>query len=632
VAAAHWYRLAAAEGNTRAQINLGFLYEKGLGVERDPVEALRWYRRASGLVDDLVLDPGTVNPPAAIDAPQKQEALEDFNRQVTQLEKDTLRLNKQLEETQRQLDEAHRELEQKRVLEIQESKSSSEQLQQADARSSAKERELQALKSRIDQQQGQVGTLQSELDATLAQLAKARIALEQSQYEGQAQLSELEQTKAALAQYEQISAADKAEVARLERLWQQRESEIARQDTEMQRLQARIDQLDAEAESYRSRLAEQDSYKAAIEQGNLTGPSITMIDPQLTGTRSTPTVSLRSNLEQRQIIGQISAPAGLLSLTINDQSVSLNEQGVFRAQVPVGGSRTPVSVIAIDKQGKRASTDFVLQSLPETPAQKSVEMAGEVAIEIPDVNFGKYHALVIGIDDYQSLPRLQTAVNDANAVADILKNKYGFQVTKLLNASRYDILSALNTLREKLTSDDNLLIYYAGHGELERVNMRGHWLPADAEPDNTANWLSNVAVTDMLNIINAKQILVVADSCYSGALTRSALSQLKGGLTEKERLNWLKVMAKKRSRTVLTSGGLEPTLDEGGGGHSVFARALLDVLESNDRVLEGGQLYKEVSAQVAYAAARLRFNQVPEYAPVKYTGHEGGDFFLVPAL
>jgi hypothetical protein len=136
----------------------------------------------------------------------------------------------------------------------------------------------------------------------------------------------------------------------------------------------------------------------------------------------------------------------------------------------------------------------------------------------------------------------------------------------------------------------------------------------------------------MLNIINAKQILVVADSCYSGALTRSALSQLKGGLTEKERLNWLKVMAKKRSRTVLTSGGLEPTLDEGGGGHSVFARALLDVLESNDRVLEGGQLYKEVSAQVAYAAARLRFNQVPEYAPVKYTGHEGGDFFLVPAL
>jgi hypothetical protein len=103
-------------------------------------------------------------------------------------------------------------------------------------------------------------------------------------------------------------------------------------------------------------------------------------------------------------------------------------------------------------------------------------------------------------------------------------------------------------------------------------------------------------------------------------------------MTEQERLNWLKTMAKKRSRTVLTSGGLEPTLDEGGAGHSVFARALLEVLQSNNEVLDGRHLYQEVSARVAYAASRMRFEQVPEYAPVKHSGHEGGDFFLVPVL
>jgi hypothetical protein len=64
----------------------------------------------------------------------------------------------------------------------------------------------------------------------------------------------------------------------------------------------------------------------------------------------------------------------------------------------------------------------------------------------------------------------------------------------------------------------------------------------------------------------------------------------------------------------------------------VFAKALLDVLETNSEVLDGLHLYKEVSARVAFAAAGLNFEQVPEYAPIKYTGHEGGDFFLVPEI
>ena len=37
-----------------------------------------------------------------------------------------------------------------------------------------------------------------------------------------------------------------------------------------------------------------------------------------------------------------------------------------------------------------------------------------------EVNFGRYHALVIGINDYQHLPQLKTAVNDATAVADLM--------------------------------------------------------------------------------------------------------------------------------------------------------------------------------------------------------------------
>ena len=130
--------------------------------------------------------------------------------------------------------------------------------------------------------------------------------------------------------------------------------------------------------------------------------------------------------------------------------------------------------------------------------------------------------------------------------------------------------------------------------------------------------------------MKAKQVMLVVDSCYSGALTRSSVSRLGAGMTADERLHWLRTMATRRSRTALTSGGLAPVMDAGGGRHSVFAKALLEVLEANADTLDGQRLHREVAARVAYAAANLRFDQVPEYAPIRFAGHEAGEFFLVP--
>jgi hypothetical protein len=91
-------------------------------------------------------------------------------------------------------------------------------------------------------------------------------------------------------------------------------------------------------------------------------------------------------------------------------------------------------------------------------------------------------------------------------------------------------------------------------------------------------------------------------------------------------------MAEKRSRTALTSGDLKPVIDRGGGEHSVFAKALLDVLIENDDVLEGQNLHKEVSGRVTYAASAVEVEQVPQYAPIRYAGHESGEFFFVPSM
>lgn len=137
----------------------------------------------------------------------------------------------------------------------------------------------------------------------------------------------------------------------------------------------------------------------------------------------------------------------------------------------------------------------------------------------------------------------------------------------------------------------------------------------DGHADSNTEWISTVAITDLIGAISAKHVLLVVDSCYSGALTRSALARLEAGMSEEARRHWLEVVAAKRSRTNLSSGDLKPVLDIGGGEHSVFAKAWLDVLKNNDDILEGQRVYREIAARVAYAADASSSSRSPSTRP-----------------
>ena len=116
--------------------------------------------------------------------------------------------------------------------------------------------------------------------------------------------------------------------------------------------------------------------------------------------------------------------------------------------------------------------------------------------------------------------------------------------------------------------------------------------------------------------------MVVADSCYSGTLTRSTPRGIRVGQRTPD---YITRTAKKRSRTVLASGGLEPVVDSGGGKHSVFAKAFLDALNDNTDILDGTRLFMTVREQVL-----LNARQTPQYQNIRFAGHEvGGDFLFV---
>lgn len=478
-----------------------------------------------------------------------------------------------------------------------------------------REKDLQALREKLKNKKKLAKTSQEN-----AEITKLTQALTQREQELQTQRDQIAQLN---DQWQTLSSQD-----------QTKQKELKIQSDKIAELQARIDREKEEAA-----LAESASSKLS----KMTAPRIEIIDPILIEQRGFRSVTALPGVKSRTIIGKVRAPGGLISLIVNDVEEVVDDGGVFKVKIPLKSGSTPIQIVAVDKNSRRSELNFTINQKP----QDTVLAKSSTTVDTNDANkkpqavlakmlprnmFGDYHALLIGNNTYQKLPHLDTAINDAKGIAEVLKKQYGFKTKVLLNATRYDILKALNEYRKTLTEKDNLLIYYAGHGILDEVNDRGHWLPVDAEPDSSANWISVQNVTDQLKIIAAKHVLVVADSCYSGALTRSSIARLEAGMTTEKRARWIKLMVNARSRVALSSGGLEPVLDGGGGNHSIFAKALIDTLSENTDLLESQALYRNVSALVADAANDQDFNQVPEFSPIRHAGHAAGEFFFYPAL
>ena len=622
VSAATWYKKAADQGYARALINLGFLYEQGLGVTKDPVTALNLYRKAAGIEGSINLD----GAPGA-------------------LRQDVDALRRELEQTRKELENSRRELDQQRLKSSGEIERLTKQKVAASASGNAdetrrleamvKEREVELEKRRqqvakLEQSSDEYKGLLSRLESETALL---RLSLQSARQELLASQREMDAKKALLVTAERTLEATRQEIAAVKANKQSAgeaqvkalDNELKKRDEALAKQRLEIATLETDVRKNKEKVASLEARQTTRTSVAVAAPSIQIIDPSIVVTRDTATVTVRPDISTRQIVGRVLAPAGLLSFTANEVAQEVDGEGYFKTNAQISGSKTRMTFTAIDRQGKRAVVEFLVEKQGVASTHKST-----VLTALPGLQLGKFYALVIGNQKYEKLRPLETPEADAKAVSDLLRQRYGFTVKTVLNATRHRIMTEINELRKTLTENDSLLIYYAGHGELDRVNSLANWLPVDADPDSNANWISSSTLTEILNAMSAKHVLIVADSCYSGALTRSSIGQLETGLSEEARINWLKALAHARSRTVLTSGGVSPVLDGGGGSHSVFASIFLDVLSANQDVLEGMRLYREISARVVNMALKFKFEQRPEYAPIRFAGGETGDFLFFP--
>ena len=645
--AAQWYQKAAEQGNPRAEINLGYLYEKGLGVKQDKTAAINWYRKASGL-EKSDLQFTTVG-----DA--------DYQKKLEELRLESKAYKEEAENLREQLTHTKQQLAQQKQTSLNTEKQlarTRDKLTKEKGKSTRNQQLIQSLQQEMDAKQSslinqkqQVSKLETQLNNELKQInqseATGSTSIDSGKPSHSAQMNayedELKSLREQLEKTRRELARQKQESSTTEKQLSLTRSKLSQESGKSSRNEQLIKSLQEEVETKTSRLTNQqqkinaldNQLKDELKKANLktqAGPVIKVIQPDLTQARGEPSFRLRSITKTQDIIGKITASSGLKSLKINQKDTQIDNDGNFKSAITIDNPSTAVTIIAIDKQNQRSIVNFNL--LAPTPAEAPPQTATEAPeIEtnaVPTASFGNFYALIIGNNDYAYLPNLKTSVNDAKAVSEVLKTRYGYHTTLLINANRHQMMTAFNELRKTLTEKDNLLVYYAGHGDIDKSNQNAYWLPIDAETNNTANWLSNDNITEYLNVISAKHILVIADSCYSGAMSQNSIVRLPKEMPEDKREKWLNFMMNRKARTVMTSGGVQPVLDSGSGNHSIFASALLRALKANKGLMVDYELYRVTAKQVKQSASLVGFQQMPQYSALQHAGHEGSPFFFIP--
>lgn len=270
------------------------------------------------------------------------------------------------------------------------------------------------------------------------------------------------------------------------------------------------------------------------------------------------------------------------------------------------------------------------QTTPETAQTSEYRGSGDPlkglnVAKAKEMVIGNYYAVIIGIDKYKgSWIPLKNAVNDAKSIESILKTKYKFDHFRALydeQATRKAVIAELEWLALNVKANDNVFIYYSGHGEYKQDLNKGFWVPADAIAKTTADYISNNDIQTYLTGIKSKHTLLVSDACFSGDIFRGNTISVPFEDSEK----YYKEVHGLSSRQAMTSGGVEPVMDGGKNGHSVFAYYFLKSLNENEnKFFDIGQVYNSIKIPVVNNS-----DQTPKLSPIKDTGDEGGQFIFI---
>lgn len=361
---------------------------------------------------------------------------------------------------------------------------------------------------------------------------------------------------------------------------------------------------------------------AAPDQPAEPGPSrpdvIRITAPALTRAATaldTPAVTLK---------GVVDWPEETLIVLVNREQALSRPAGEFQHDITLEPGLNRIEIVALTRDNRQHT------------AQIEIAFDGDPAAALAGA--GRRYALLIANQTYggdTGMPALATPFADVDALAEVLQRRFGFSTSATLpdgtslplvlkDATRAQIEAALFQLSRIAGEADDVLVWYGGHGVFEQVTDTAFWVPADAVAGVPPSYVSASGISEALLRLQAGSVIVISDSCYSGALLRSAPDSPPQD--EADRARMLQRLAERRSRVLMTSGANEPVADGGGAGHSVFARAVLTALAE----VEGPVTARELFDGWVLPIVAGRAEQEPQFRPIARAGHEGGDFVFVP--
>jgi hypothetical protein len=228
----------------------------------------------------------------------------------------------------------------------------------------------------------------------------------------------------------------------------------------------------------------------------------------------------------------------------------------------------------------------------------------------------------IAIDNYKSdaWDNLNNAVLDCKTLTDILISRYSFEAfpysLKDTEATKSNIYNSFNTLNSYICEGDNIVIFFAGHGQMHPVTKRGYWMPHDATSD-ISTWIENTIIKDFIHDLQAHHVWLIMDSCFSGTF----LTKNRGYVFNKtyEEIDLLK------SRWMLSSGSEEKVSDGKHQNHSPFCKFLIKYLQNNSNI------YTSVSEISKYVKSLTIKNskQTPLFGQIENIDNQGGEMVFI---
>ncbi|MFN3315293.1 MAG: caspase family protein [Raineya sp.] len=311
-----------------------------------------------------------------------------------------------------------------------------------------------------------------------------------------------------------------------------------------------------------------------INQGNVDDipPVIALVSPAVM--RGGILVNRQNEIS---IIGKATDESGVKEVFINGNPARLFPNGDFNGIALLKKDTKTLVIEATDHKGNTEKASFQIIRPNENPqAEKRFK------------NLGKSYALIFATNQYEYWNNLSNPIPDAQAVAKDLQEIYGYEIDLVQNPTQNQIILKLKEyLQKKFEPNDQLLIFFAGHGQYDETFGEGYVVAKDSRLDDEAksSYLSYATLRTYINNMQSKHILLVMDVCFGGTFDPQLASKnLRGVPPTKPNDDEIEAFVNRklqaRTRRYITSGGKEYVSDGTPGMHSPFVRKFLEALRS----------------------------------------------------